>query len=217
MTKILAIETSTQNCSVSIQGDGCDILVEQLAPQQHAQLILPMVDSALKQAELSASDIDFLAFGQGPGAFTGLRIAAGVVQGLSLGWNKPVIGVSSLQALAYQGFVQTGLTEWSAIMDARMQEIYVENLTFDPQGRILSSSAPILVPLDGLDALNWFANGIGDVFESLPEFQQKFTHHIMAYPSAKPLAILASQYLDRACDLSEAMPQPIYLRASVTN
>lgn len=217
MAKVLSIETSTQNCSVSIQGDGCDFIVEKLAPQQHARLVLPMVDDVLQQAGLKPQDIDALAFGQGPGAFTGLRIAAGVIQGLALGWNKPVIGVSSLQALAYSGFMQTGNTEWTALMDARMQEVYIENVMFDSQGLLINHPEPSLVSIEQLKQQHLKSNAVGDVFETYPEFIELFTQTIHVYPSAKPIAKLALQRLEQAKYLAEEMPQPIYLRASVTN
>lgn len=217
MTNILAIETSTQNCSVSLQGEAGDILVEELAPQQHAQLILPMVDQVLSHAGIGAESIDYLVYGQGPGAFTGLRIAAGVVQGLALGWDKPVIGLSSLKALAYEGFLQTGITQWSALMDARMQEIYVENVSFDPQGQILKDSIPSLCALSDLESKDWYKSAIGDVFDCWPQAVAYFAKVSKAYPSAKPLAKLAFQYIEQAQDIREMMPQPIYLRSSVTN
>ena len=122
MAKILAIETSTDACSAALDIDGQVLERYEYAPQRHAELILPMVDALLKEAGIKLPDLDALAFGRGPGAFTGVRIATGVVQGLAFGAEKPVVPVSSLAALA-QGASERGRLIMSAF-DARMGEIY---------------------------------------------------------------------------------------------
>ncbi len=127
MPKILALDTSGEACSVAIYGDGLCREEFALAPREHTRKILPMVDSILASNNLTLADIDGIAFGRGPGSFTGLRITAGVVQGLAFGANLPVVPISSLAALAY-GWVQQ---QQSAIdtpvcvaFDARMGEVY---------------------------------------------------------------------------------------------
>lgn len=123
--KLLALDTSTESCSAALLvGDRITDRYE-VAPRRHGELILPMVDDLLREAGITLRDLDALAFGRGPGAFTGVRIAAGVIQGLAFGAGKPVVPVSSLAALA-QG-VATGRPAGTLIMsafDARMGEVY---------------------------------------------------------------------------------------------
>lgn len=123
-TIILGIETSSDACSVAIYTSDKifgNIVVQ---PQAHSKLLLAMVDDVLAEAGISLPDVTAFAFGSGPGSFTGVRIAASVIQGLAFGGNKPVIAISSLQALAQQAFNQYGNHNILALIDARMQEIY---------------------------------------------------------------------------------------------
>jgi len=122
--KILAIETATEACSAALSLNGEVIERFEVAPRRHTELILPMVDDLLAQAALCLKDLDALAFGRGPGAFTGLRIAAGVVQGLALGADRPVAPVSTLAALALEAFDECGAENALVALDARMEEVY---------------------------------------------------------------------------------------------
>jgi tRNA threonylcarbamoyladenosine biosynthesis protein TsaB len=128
MPAILALDTSADACSVALKRDA--ELVEEfaLAPREHTHRILHMVDSVLARAELGLAQLDALAFGRGPGSFTGLRIAAGVTQGLALGADLPVVPVSSLAAMA-QGWLRENAGVERPLLvqvavDARMDEVY---------------------------------------------------------------------------------------------
>ncbi|MGB1311163.1 MAG: tRNA (adenosine(37)-N6)-threonylcarbamoyltransferase complex dimerization subunit type 1 TsaB, partial [Leucothrix sp.] len=127
--KILAIETATEACSAALYHDGGIISRYELAPRKHTQLILPMMDSLLAEAGLSKQALDAIAFGRGPGAFTGLRIAVGVTQGLALALDRPVIPISSLAAMAQQVLDATvdlasAMLDYIPAIDARMGEVY---------------------------------------------------------------------------------------------
>lgn len=131
--RLLALDTSTEACSVALWLDGDLRMRFQLTERSHAELVLPMVESLLAEAGLQLADLDGLAFGRGPGAFTGLRIASGVVQGLALGAGLPVVPVSSLAAVAEQVPVAAGETIL-VCNDARMGEIYWGAYRREPDG-----------------------------------------------------------------------------------
>ena len=121
---ILAIDTSTEACSCAL-GDGSQRFERYTdIPRKHAEKVLPMIEELLQEADICRADLGAVAFGRGPGAFTGLRIAASVVQGLAFALEIPVIPVSSLQALAQRGYREFQQQHTVAAIDARMGELY---------------------------------------------------------------------------------------------
>src|SRR5689334_16530303 len=123
--KILALDASTEYLSLALWLDGKVYVRNLLAGQSHSQQILPLLRELLSEAKVELHDLDGIAFGAGPGSFTGLRIACGVAQGLAFGADLPVIGVSTLLALAHDTFTKnTAATHVIACMDARMGEVY---------------------------------------------------------------------------------------------
>lgn len=129
MSRLLAIDTATTGCSVAYWCDGA-VQANQYSeqPRAHAQLVLPMVDAVLTEAGCELADLDCLAFGQGPGSFTSVRIATALVQGLALGADLPCVGVSNLAALAQAAVRQhPRISEGDTIavaFDARQQQVY---------------------------------------------------------------------------------------------
>jgi tRNA threonylcarbamoyladenosine biosynthesis protein TsaB len=123
-THILAIETSTAACSAALCRDSEVLERYVLAPRQHAALILPMIESVLLEADIGVQQLDAIAFGRGPGAFTGVRIAASIVQGIAFAAELPVLPVSTLAALALGALRETGEMQALAALDARKDEVY---------------------------------------------------------------------------------------------
>lgn len=121
---LLAIDTSTDMCSVALNVGGEVTRKEELVPQQHASRLLPMIEELLSESQLTATQLDGLVFGQGPGSFTGVRIAAAAAQGIALASDIDVLGVSTLQALAVQAHRELSLIETVALIDARMGQVY---------------------------------------------------------------------------------------------
>jgi tRNA threonylcarbamoyladenosine biosynthesis protein TsaB len=122
--KLLAIETAAEACSAALYVDGDISIRYELQPRKQSQLIMPMLDDLLNEAEIKPTQLDAVAFGCGPGSFTGVRIAAGVVQGVAFGADLPVVRVSTLAALAQGHYRNSGYTKVLPSFDARMQEIY---------------------------------------------------------------------------------------------
>lgn len=117
---LLAFDTSTEFLSIAVARDTDIYRFDTLAGQRHSQLILPEIKKLLEQAQLQLTDLHGLVFGAGPGSFTGVRIAAGVAQGLALGSDLPVLGICTLMALAQASRADKVL----ACLDARMGEVY---------------------------------------------------------------------------------------------
>lgn len=122
--RVLAIETATEACSAALYISGEIRLRYQVEPRRHSELILPMMDALLAEAEIALSALDALAFGCGPGSFTGVRIATGVVQGAAFGADLPVVPVSTLAALAQRRYREQGEKHLLPAYDARMDELY---------------------------------------------------------------------------------------------
>ncbi len=122
--QLLAIETSSDACSVALYQNGAILAREAIIPQQHSQQLLPMVTVLLAEAESSLTACDAIAFGRGPGSFTGVRMAAGVAQGLAFGLDIPVIPVSTLAAIAWAARTSNPEGYLLATLDARMQQLY---------------------------------------------------------------------------------------------
>lgn len=218
--KLLAIDTATEACSAALLFDRETTGRYEFAPRRHAELILGMVDDLLAEAGIKLSQLDCLAFGRGPGAFTGVRIAAGVIQGLAFAADLAVVPVSTLAVLA-QG--ASGRSEYlfSAI-DARMAEIYwglfrVENNLVRPvTEEAVDKPALVSVPADRA----WY--GVGSGWKSYQEILLKVAgghlrgHDGDAYPDARdaiPLAV-AEFKSGRALPAEQALP--VYLRNQVT-
>lgn len=122
--RILALDTSTEFLSLALLLDGKNYTRDIHAMQTHSQQVLPVLRELLDEAGVTLQSLDSIAFGEGPGSFTGLRIGCGVAQGLAFGVNLPVVGVSTLLALAHAAFVETQAQKIIACLDARMGEIY---------------------------------------------------------------------------------------------
>lgn len=124
MTRLLAIDTASDACSVALLSHGQVFELHQATPRSHIHHILPLIEQLLKEAHMSLSEVDVLAFGCGPGSFTGVRIAASVIQGLAFALDKPVVPVSSLQALAQTANRLFGVTQACVAVDAHMDELF---------------------------------------------------------------------------------------------
>lgn len=207
---ILAVETATDACSVALSTSNRTFVEYIVEPQAHSKLLLGMVDSVCKQAAIKLQDVQAFAFGKGPGSFTGLRIAASVIQGLAFGIDKPVIAISSLQALAQQAYNLRGVKQILATLDARMQEIYWGTYIINDHGLAVVELADCLENPANL-SLKQVANYVAVGTSCLA------TPPIM-YPRAEEIVQLAvAEFLsgnkDKLLTASDAIP--MYIRNNV--
>jgi len=221
---VLAVESSTSACSVSLLTEVKQSSRFELAPQKHADLMLPMVESVMAEQAIEANSIDLIAFSNGPGAFTGIRIATGVAQGLALGWDKPVIGISPLEAMGFE--VLQSLPEGQKVLvclDARMKEIYAQLCWFEggeffSEAVSMQSESELRVEIEQTclkqdDALPLV--GAGDIEKDYPELVDLFDRWQTILPKASHLAKIAATRYKQARLVDEVVPMPVYLRNNV--
>jgi tRNA threonylcarbamoyladenosine biosynthesis protein TsaB len=162
--KLLAIDTTEAACSAALFNDGNVSSRYQLAPRQHSALILPMLQALLDESGLTLSELDGLAFARGPGSFTGVRIAAGVIQGVAMGAELPVVPVSSLLALAQRALREHDARHVLAAFDARMNEVYWLPAVTDAQGLMQPQAEERVIAPDAVTVPagdNWLGVGSG--------------------------------------------------------
>ncbi|MBM6551646.1 tRNA (adenosine(37)-N6)-threonylcarbamoyltransferase complex dimerization subunit type 1 TsaB [Marinomonas ostreistagni] len=224
MTAILALDTSTPACSVALIQDGVVLEDFRLAPRQHNDLILPMVEQILAQAQLSLTQLDAIAFGRGPGSFTGLRISAGVVQGLAYGADLPVVPVSTLAAMALEAQQKTYHDTWLSALDARMGEVYIGGYQITEQdGFVVANellSERVIVP-DNLDPIDGPYQGVGSGWLYQDTLNAKLEQPATTIleeiaPRAACIAQLAQWPFSQAKVVTAEQALPVYLRDEIT-
>jgi tRNA threonylcarbamoyladenosine biosynthesis protein TsaB len=214
---VLAFDTSTEYLSLAIQKNGELFTFDVNAGQTHSQIILPQIQLLLNSAHLQLSDLDGIAFGAGPGSFTGVRIAAGVAQGLGFGANLPVLGLCTLLALAQASSAQKVI----ACLDARMGEVYFaayEKVAGEWQTSIEPSlHKPDAVP--NVEGTDWVGAGSGwqTYGEQLGHFYgaQLISTQPQLLPNATALISLALPTFLAGEAKPAALAQPIYIRNRV--
>ncbi len=219
--KILALETATAGCSVALH-TGKEILERfEVAPQRHAELILPMVNDLLNSAGMSLRQLDAIAVGQGPGSFMGVRIAIGVAQGLAYGADLPVLPISSLQILAQSAFQKYSCQKVIAGWDARMNAIYWGVYILD-RGRMMVfekealSSPPDIAPPEGNDWV--LAGNAWQAYQSqLHPGMAALPYFTGLYPQAGALIELATADYLAGKTRSPFELEPVYLRDQVAH
>jgi len=225
----LAVDTSSEACSVALALDD-EILQRHLhEPLRHAELLLPAVRALLDEAGISLGELDFIAFGRGPGSFTSLRIGIGVVQGLAWGADLPVVPLSSLAAVAQQA-VSSAVPEAAvkdfrfilAAMDARMSEVFHCTFAVSKAGVLLpQSSEAVSAPGDVTVAHPESTAGVGNGFAryaELGELGSKLAEvKADLLPCAAALIPLARQWLKTHKPLPAAEAQPVYIRNQVAD
>ncbi|MET3105870.1 tRNA threonylcarbamoyladenosine biosynthesis protein TsaB [Oxalobacteraceae bacterium GrIS 2.11] len=225
MPIILAIETSSEIASAALMS-GNKLSSPQILQRQvdgvmtHSQLILPMVQSLFNEAGLRLSDCDAIAFGSGPGSFTGVRTACGVVQGLAFGADLPVIPVVTLLALAEAERVTSGAHNVLTALDARMGEVYWAQYQYDAAlgWQVLIAptlSAPALVAPDKLDHLVLAGNGFAAYEKQFTLNADLMSTARSTVPDAAAIVRIAAREWAAGRVVSAEQAQPLYLRNKI--
>lgn len=219
--RVLAIDCSTEWLAVAAGDATTCIERREHAGQTHSQLALPRIESVLAELGWRVGDLDGIAFGAGPGTFTGVRIACGIAQGLALGASRPVVPVTTLEALAEQAFATHAATRVLACLDARMQEVYVaayERL----DGTWREVEAPAVVRPDQVIVPEgeWFGAGPG--FAAYPALAQRLSlraSDATIAPTAAAIIALAVPRLmaGQAVDAAHALPLYVRHRVALTS
>lgn len=219
--KILAIDTATEACSAALYVDGEISSEYKLAPREHTQLILPMIDRLLTDAGLVVNQLDALSFARGPGAFTGVRIAAGIIQGLSYAAEIPVVPVSTLAAIAAGVYYEHGHKEVLSAIDARMGEVYwgAYHIEEDSVSLIDNELVCSVENLPDQLSKNWVGAGTGwSEYSELLKSRFKIEEDLIYenyLPSAEIIVKLAVQDFKLNKQMSAHQAQPVYLRDNV--
>lgn len=218
--KILALESGDSACSVAILQDGAVLARSELAPRGQSLLLLPWVKALLAEAGLALGAFDAIAFGHGPGAFTGVRLATSVAQGLAFSNDLPVIGVSTLASMALQLHDrQPQAVGLLPVLDARMQEIYLGAYQPDVDGLVTALSEDRLCAPDHLPPLPllpWLAGGSGLLYQqALGQHLELAGTEESIYPQAAAIARLAVRIRVQGGGQLAETAGPVYLRDQV--
>jgi tRNA threonylcarbamoyladenosine biosynthesis protein TsaB len=223
--KVLALDTATELCSAALWIDGLVSTREEMRPRGHGELILPMIEQLLLEAAITLRQLDAIAFGRGPGAFTGVRLAVSIAQGLGFSAQVPLIAICDLRAVAAQALLQTQAVDRVLVcQDARMDEVYwgcyqrsqalCELVGVESVGPPAAVALPSGWPASSvLGAGSGFAAQEATLLERIPELASRLPQ---LRPRAREIAQLAAIEGKRAAVAPE-MAQPVYLRDEVVS
>lgn len=227
MPNLLALDTSGNSCSVALlyqpDGQGDKVIgLHEIAQRSHTQRLLPMIAEVLQQANMQQSELDAIVYGRGPGSFTGIRIAAGVAQGLSFALDIPLIPVSTLATMALQAQQDYPDCNYLCTLDARMQEVYVGTYAVAKQGQdlltlvdnekvlspalVLMPDQPFVVCGSGMQVDKFPASIVAQAQACQPNME----------PMAEFMVVLGAAQLAQNKGQQPEDALPVYLRDEVT-
>ena len=206
--KILALETANEQCSVALVDDTQLLSFElNFEPRAQTQQILPMIERALQQTETTWQEISAIAFSRGPGSFSGVRINAAVAQALAWTHDLPVIPVSTLRALAQHAQLEQNLTAVTAVIDARMNEVYIGSFTADADGIMQANDDEQLLGYEAAQsAVKHRVVGTGAKLLGHPDQSQ------LEYANAQDIAVIARAEFLQGNTVTAEHALPVYLR-----
>ena len=214
---LLAIDTATECCSAALLVNGNLFSRSTVQPRLHAELILPFIDELLNEAKITKKEIQGIVIGQGPGAFTGVRIGVGVVQGIAMAMEIPVVAVSNLQTLAFSAYQQLKTTQKKIILvatDARMKEVYSAKYSI-VGNQIKQIKAESVGSADEID-LSRIDAYIGSGFAVYPKLityceNNPMSYQVNVYSQAKEMLLMVGEDFNKLANTIENI-EPVYLR-----
>ena len=224
---ILAIETGTDACSCALLYSGEIIARGVVEPRRHTELLLPMVDSVLEEAGIGLGRLDAIAFGRGPGSFTGLRIACAVAQGLAFGANRPLVAVSTLQTVATGMHRAQGARRVLVALDARMGEVYWGGFEWDgvTMGPVFDESVSSPCAVRAPDGDGWTGAGPGwSAYRA--DLEERLANHLAdrpdtvdaeRLPEAVDMLAPATLAFEGGFAVAPEDAAPVYLRSNVAH
>ncbi|KEA65515.1 TsaB protein, required for threonylcarbamoyladenosine (t(6)A) formation in tRNA [Marinobacterium lacunae] len=218
MSRILALDTSTDACSVALNIDGEIFHEFVIEPRRHTHLLLPMVERLIGQAGVALNSLDAIAFGRGPGSFAGIRIATGAAQGLALGAGIPLLPISTLEAMAVSAkALGSGHSRVLTALDARMDEVYwgAFDITEALPRALMEESVRSPADAEAPEAGDWLAVGSGWRYaEQMPQVlrDQVVVMNVDICPDARDMLTLAEHQLAQGGALAPEQALPVYLR-----
>ncbi|WP_144208516.1 tRNA (adenosine(37)-N6)-threonylcarbamoyltransferase complex dimerization subunit type 1 TsaB [Shewanella donghaensis] len=218
---ILALDTCTESCSAALLHNNKQLNRSADAPREHSQRILPMVDDVLKEAGIKIANVNLIAYGRGPGSFTGIRICTSMTQGLALGHDIPVIGISTLAALAQMAIDTEQAEQVFCAIDARMSEIYwgqfinVDGIATLIEAEHVSSPDAIQIDLDKHKPIHTCGTGFVAYPDLLEGIDSVVTTSIKL-PDASAMVSLAIKGYEEGLSTTVDELSPVYLRDKVT-
>ena len=219
MTTILAVDTSTEACSVALQIGNETIAKFADEPRSHSRLLMPMVQQVLAEAQIKVNQLDAIGVSIGPGSFTGLRIGFAAVQGMAYGADIPVTPVSTLELMVatFRRQKTPAVGEIMALLDARMSEFNLGRYQLNDNHQIVALQVDQLVSaeqaLELIEATNPGAiiGDAGNLFESAPELADQFTQ---IYPNAIDILPMAMQQFNQGLAVNIESIDLVYLRGT---
>lgn len=224
MTSLLALDASSSACSVALWMDGNVIGRVEHAPRGHTRRLMPMIDALLDEAGIARTSLDAIAYGHGPGAFTGIRIAAGAAQGIAYGLGCPLLGVSTLRALAHNAWQRDGASLVMPVLDARLGELYVALYRVE-QGRLEAVMADSVMAPESLELASCSPGSITMIGSGVA-LMDRLSSEVRTYvgatlehrePEARDIAQLAAMDFASGLITSPQEALPVYLRDQVVS
>ena len=218
---LLALDTCSECCSAALFYDGHLYEVSQLTQRGHSELILGMMDRLFEQAGTSISAVEALAFGRGPGSFTGVRVCVSVTQGIAFARDIPVIAISSLAAVAQQAAIDSDVDRFAVAIDARMGEVYCAHYQRQGDTVVLADQERVCPPIDFLPTKQQKTMGVGTGWKTYStKLQGQFSSQLVGvkaetYPMASRIIDLAQVEIAAGRMLAAVQALPVYLRDNV--